>query len=31
MEFDTNWSIESKDILFKLTTGYLKSIWSNIE
>ena len=31
MEFDTNWSIESRDILFKLTTGYLKSIWSHIE
>ena len=24
MEFDTNWRIESRDILFKLTTGYLK-------
>ena len=31
MEFDTNWRIESKDILFKLTTGYLKSISSHIE
>ena len=31
MEFDTNWSIESRDILFKLTTGYLKSISSHIE
>ena len=28
MEFDTNWSIESTDKLFKLTTGYLKSISS---
>ena len=31
MEFDTNWRIESKDILFKLTKGYLKSISSHIE
>ena len=31
MEFDTNWRIESRDILFKLTTGYLKSISSHIE
>ena len=31
MEFDTNWRIESKDILFILTTGYLKSISSHIE
>ena len=31
IEFDTNWRIESKDILFKLTTGYLKSISSHIE
>ena len=31
MEFDTNWRIESGDILFKLTTGYLKSISSHIE
>ena len=31
MEFDTNWSIESRDILFKLTTGYLKTISSHIE
>ena len=31
MEFDTNWRIESWDILFKLTTGYLKSISSHIE
>ena len=31
MEFDTNWRIESRDILFKHTTGYLKSISSNIE
>ena len=31
MEFDTNWRIESRDILFKLTTGYLKSISSPIE
>ena len=30
MEFDTNWRIESRDILFKLTTGYLKSISSHI-
>ena len=28
MEFDTNWRIESRDILFELTTGYLKSISS---
>ena len=28
MEFDTNWRIESRDIFFKLTTGYLKSISS---
>ena len=26
MEFDTNWRIEPRDILFKLTTGYLKCI-----
>ena len=26
MKFDTNWMIESRDILFKLTTGYLKCI-----
>ena len=31
MEFDTNWRIESRDILFKLTTDYLKSISSHIE
>ena len=31
MEFDTNWRIESRNILFKLTTGYLKSISSHIE
>ena len=31
MEFDTNWRIESRDILFTLTTGYLKSISSHIE
>ena len=31
MEFDTNWRIESRDILFKLTRGYLKSISSHIE
>ena len=31
MEVDTNWRIESRDILFKLTTGYLKSISSHIE
>ena len=31
MEFDTNLRIESRDILFKLTTGYLKSISSHIE
>ena len=31
MEFDTNWRIESRDILFKLTTGYLKSISSHVE
>ena len=31
MLFDTNWRIESRDILFKLTTGYLKSISSHIE
>ena len=31
MEFDTNWSIESRDILFKLTTGYLKRISSHKE
>ena len=29
MEFDTNWRIESRDILFKLTTGYLKCISSH--
>ena len=26
MEFDTNWRIEWRDILFKLTTGYFKCI-----
>ena len=31
MEFNTNWRMESRDILFKLTTGYLKSISSHIE
>ena len=31
MEFDTNWRIESRDILFKLTTGDFKSISSHIE
>ena len=31
MEFDANWRIESRDILFKLTTGYLKSISSQIK
>ena len=31
MEFDTNWRIESRDILFKLTTGYLKSISTSKE
>ena len=31
IEYDTNWRIESRDILFKLTTGYLKSISSHIE
>ena len=31
MECDTNCKIESLDILFKLTTGYLKSISSHIE
>ena len=31
MEFDTNWRIESRDILVRLTTGYLKSISSHIE
>ena len=31
IEFDTNWRIESRDILFKLTTGYLKSISCHIE
>ena len=31
MEFDTNWRIESKDILFKLTKSYLKSISSHIK
>ena len=31
MEFDTNWRIESRDILLKLTTGNLKSISSHIE
>ena len=30
MDFDTNWRIESRYILFKLTTGYLKSISSHI-
>ena len=31
MEFDTNWRIESRDILSKLTRSYLKSISSHIE
>ena len=31
MEFYENWRIESRDILFKLTTGYLKSISIHIE
>ena len=31
MEFDTNWRIESRDVLFKLTRGYLKSISGHIE
>ena len=31
MEFDTNRRIESRDMLFKLTTGYLKSISSHIK
>ena len=31
LEFDTNWRIESRDILSKLTRGYLKSISSHIE
>ena len=31
MEFYSNWRIESRDILFKLTTGYLKSISIHIE
>ena len=31
MKFDTNWRIESRDILFKLTTGYLKRFSSYIE
>ena len=31
MEFDTNWRIEWRDILFKLTTCYLKGISSHIE
>ena len=31
MEFHKNWSIESRDILLKLTTGYLKRISSHIE
>ena len=30
MEFHTNWRIEWRDILFKLTRGYLKSISRNI-
>ena len=30
MKFDTIWRIKSRDILFKLTTGYLKSISSHI-
>ena len=30
MEIDTNWGIESRDILFELTTGYLKNISSQI-
>ena len=30
IEFETNWGIESRDILFELTTGYLKSISSHI-
>ena len=29
MEFDTNWRIESRDMLSKLTTDYLKSISSH--
>ena len=31
IEFDANWRIESRHILFKLTTGYLNSISSHIE
>ena len=31
MEFDTNWGIESRYILFELTTGYLKSFSSHID
>ena len=31
MKFDTNWRIESTDILFKLTTSYFKSILSHID
>ena len=31
IKFDTNWRIESRDILFKLATGYLKRISSHIE
>ena len=31
MKFDTNWRIKSRDILFKLTTDYLKSISGHIE
>ena len=31
IEFDTSWRIESTDILFKLTRGYLKSISSHVE
>ena len=31
MEFEKNWRIESRNILFTLTTGYLKSISSHIE
>ena len=31
MDLLQNWRIESRDILFKLTTGYLKSISSHIE
>ena len=30
MEFDTNWRIESRDILLKLGTGYFKGVSSHI-